>query len=158
MPDAGMPDLADLADLEARLAALGRVVVAFSGGADSALVLKVAADELPGRVVAHEFKLRVLGFGVVNGAVDLRRRQLPPRFQFGRVERYDRLAGTQFVTFLREDFFDSAAAARSDVDFVHFNRAGNSVVLAMASRKKSERDQNRRGKCFRNREPGQGRK
>jgi len=42
-----------LADLDARLRALGGVLVAFSGGADSALVLAAAVDALPaGRVVA----------------------------------------------------------------------------------------------------------
>ena len=38
-----------------------------------------------------KFKLRGLRFGVVNGAVDLRRRQIPPRLQFGGVELHDRV-------------------------------------------------------------------
>ena len=41
-----------LDQLRKGIRALGSALVAFSGGADSALVLKVATDELPGRVVA----------------------------------------------------------------------------------------------------------
>lgn len=41
-----------LDDLRAGIRAHGSALVAFSGGADSALVLRIAADELPGRVVA----------------------------------------------------------------------------------------------------------
>lgn len=44
--------LKKLDHLRAHIRGLGSALVAFSGGADSALVLKIAADELPGRVVA----------------------------------------------------------------------------------------------------------
>ncbi len=95
---------------------------------------------LPERVIAHEDKLRGLGFGVVNGAVDLRGREVPPRVQFGGIELHQRLPRTQFIAFLREDFCHSPAHARPHVHFIHLDRAGDGVVLALTSREQSEHD------------------
>ena len=93
---------------------------------------------LADRVIAHELELRGLGIGVVAGAVDLRRGQITPRVQFGRVEPNDHLSGMQFVAFLREDFFHPSAHARPDVHFIHLDRARDGVVLAMTGRREQQ--------------------
>ena len=93
---------------------------------------------LPERVIVHKLKLRGLGVGVVNGAVDLRRSEVPPRFQFGGVELYNRLPGTQCITFLREDFLHSSAHARPDMHLVYFNRTRHGIVLAMTGSREQQ--------------------
>ncbi len=46
------PDLlAKVAQIRARISGLGSVIVAFSGGVDSAVVLKIAVDTLPGKAL-----------------------------------------------------------------------------------------------------------
>jgi hypothetical protein len=74
----------------------------------------------------------------VDGAVDLRRGEIAPRFQLGGIELHNRLPGPERITFLCEDFFHSSAHPRPHVHFIDFDRAGDGAVLALAGRREQK--------------------
>jgi hypothetical protein len=77
-----------------------------------------------------------LRVGVANRGIDLRRGQIAPRAKLGRFELRDHLAFAKTVAFLRENFLDAPGHARTNMRFVHLNRAGDGVPSISARRKK----------------------
>ena len=59
--------------------------------------------------------------------------------EFGRVEFNEKLAGFESVAFLGVEFDDATTVAGGDVDFVGFNRAGNSRGRLAAARRTGNR-------------------
>jgi hypothetical protein len=88
------------------------------------------------RFVTQKFQQGHLRLGIVSGAVDLSDGKIPARYQFGRIQLDYGLPGSKFVAFLRENFVDASAHARTDVHLVHLNRAGDGVLSISARRKK----------------------
>ena len=121
------------------------------GGADRALRVIRRNDfaleqiRLTFRVVTQEIELRLLRIGIVNGGIDLRRGQIAPRLQLGCFQLHDWLTGPQGIALPRENFLHAPAAARADMHFIHFNRAGNGVAPTSASRHRDRQRDRRDG-------------
>src|SRR5207253_7362315 len=89
---------------------------------------------LASSIVSQKFQLRRLGIGVVNRGINLRFGKITSCVQFGSIQFHDGLSGSQGVAFPGKNLFDSTAATRTYMHFVHLNCSGDGIAPMPASR------------------------